>query len=41
VLAVTVITSRRPRNQAGQQPAAVPEPLRRPQESGIGSAQST
>jgi DHA1 family solute carrier family 18 vesicular amine transporter 1/2 len=40
-LAVTVIASRRPRNQAGKEPGAVPEPLQRPQESGIGSAQST
>jgi DHA1 family solute carrier family 18 vesicular amine transporter 1/2 len=39
-LAVTVIASRRPRSQPGEQPGAPPGPLRRPQESGIGSAQS-
>ena len=40
-LAVTVIASRRPRNQAAQRPGAVPGTLRHPQDSGIGGAQST
>jgi MFS family permease len=40
-LAVTVIASRRPRNQAAQQPEAVPGPLRHPQDSGVGGTQST
>jgi MFS family permease len=40
-LAVTVIASRGPRNQAGRRPGVVPGPLRRPQDSGVGGAQST
>jgi MFS family permease len=40
-LAITVIASRRLRNQTGLQPPVDPRPLRRPQDSAVGGAQGT
>ena len=40
-LAVTVIASRRPRQEAGWRPDALAEPLRRPHDAGVGGASST